>query len=138
MISEKKPDERSQNAVRGEKFGRAEGILSARSAERHPPAPQRAGRRDCRRNNAPSAQRKPSAKEGACRALTGKSRTVSRPPHSPRKHGKTSGEGRAESRGRSGGGAEPRGRACRNEGPGRSSCAEKEQRDAEAIDEMGA
>lgn len=42
MISEKKPDERSQNAVRGGKFGSAEGILSARSAERHPPALQRA------------------------------------------------------------------------------------------------
>lgn len=42
MISEKKPDERSQNAVRGEKFGSAEGILSARNAERHPPALQRA------------------------------------------------------------------------------------------------
>lgn len=42
MISEKKPEERSQNAVRGEKFGSAEGILSARSAERHPPALQRA------------------------------------------------------------------------------------------------
>lgn len=79
MISEKKPDERSKNAVRDGKFGSAEGILSARSAERHPPAAANAGRRDCRRNNAPSAQRKPSAKEGACRALTGKLRTVSRP-----------------------------------------------------------
>ncbi len=38
MISEKKPDDRSQNAVRDGKFGSAEGILSARSAERHPPA----------------------------------------------------------------------------------------------------
>ena len=137
MISEKKPDERSQNAVRGGKFGSAKGILSARSAERHPPAAANAGQRDCRRNNAPSAQRKPSAKEGACRAQTGKSRTDARP-HSPPRTRKTSGEGRAENRGRSEGGAEPRGRSCRNEGPGRSSCAEKGQRDAEAIDEMGA
>lgn len=65
MISEKKPDQRSQNAVRGEKFGSAEGILSARSAERHPPAAANAGQRDCRRNNAPSAQKKRRRKEHA-------------------------------------------------------------------------
>ena len=127
MISEKKPDDRSQNAVRDGKFGSAEGILSARSAERHPPALQRAV---CSKETFGEGRNMPRPDRKAADSLT--------PPHPPREHGKNLGEGRAESRGRSGGGAEPRGRSCRNKGPGRSSCAAKGQRDAEAIDEMGA
>ncbi|WP_294484311.1 hypothetical protein [uncultured Mailhella sp.] len=54
MISEKKPDERLENALRGGKFGSAEGILSARSAER------RLSRRD---GLAAHPQTEPSASE---------------------------------------------------------------------------
>ena len=135
MISEKKPDERSQNAVRGEKFGNAKGILSARSTERRPPAPQQFGRRDCRRSKRRLLKGNLRRKKelGAQRP----DQNSLAPRARRREHGKTLGEGRAESRGRSGGGAEPQEHACRDTGPSRSPCSEKGQRRRGAGESVG-